>query len=174
MKELEAPIPGQSLTDTPRNAPWERPPEFVEVGDVLNYYIERMSDDDAMDDMAASFEMGADINTIVQGMIKMGTMNGLHTLQAGMLAAPSLAAFIKASMATYGIDAKESQVSDDELREDRANNRIRSMIKARMDAAGEEMPDMREEAAPMEEPMPEQPELPLETAEPSLGLMAQE
>lgn len=174
MKELEAPIPGQSLTDTPRNAPWERPPEMVEVGDVLNFYIERMSNDDAMDDMAASFEMGADINTIVQGMIKVGTMNGLHTLQAGMLAAPSLAAFIKASMATYGIDAREAAVAPEERKEQRANNRIRNMIKARMDVASDGMPAASEDMAPVQEPMPEQQELPLETAEPSMGLMARE
>ena len=27
--EFDAPIPGQSLTDTPGNAPWEHPPQYT-------------------------------------------------------------------------------------------------------------------------------------------------
>ena len=48
---IQAPVPGQSLTDSPKNPPWERPSELSEVKDVVTYYIERLADEDVMDDM---------------------------------------------------------------------------------------------------------------------------
>jgi hypothetical protein len=43
---LSGPIPGQSLTDTPGNYPWEKPPEMVEVEDVVKFYINKLADQD--------------------------------------------------------------------------------------------------------------------------------
>ena len=39
---LEAPIPGQSLTDEPKNWPWENPPEMVDP-DEVTFYINQVS-----------------------------------------------------------------------------------------------------------------------------------
>ena len=36
---FDAPIPGQSLTDTPGNYPWEHPPQYTDVDDILDIYI---------------------------------------------------------------------------------------------------------------------------------------
>ena len=36
---FDRPIPGQSLTDTPRNNPWENPAEMSDIEDVTKYYI---------------------------------------------------------------------------------------------------------------------------------------
>ncbi len=134
MTPFKRPIPGQSLTDTPRNAPWERPSELVEVGDVVDHYIKRMSNDDVMDDMASTFSMGADLSTVVNSMVKMGAMKGLHTVQTGMLAAPTLAAFVKAAMSTYGLDVKETAVDPAEAKAQRAEKRVLRMIKEKLDA----------------------------------------
>lgn len=189
MNRFDRPIPGQSLTDTPRNAPWERPPEFVEVGDVVAHYINQMADEDIMDDMAAAFNMGANVNSTVNAMIKFGTMNGLHTLQAGMLAGPSIGAFIKAAMSTYGIDAKEEQFDKKDRKAKRAEQRITMMIKDKLETTAPEaapeampmaapmaapmpMPEMVEEAAPVEQ-MPEEMPMPEEASAP-MGLMARE
>ena len=37
--EFEAPIPGQSLTDTPGNAPWEHPPQFTDQCSMQVYLL---------------------------------------------------------------------------------------------------------------------------------------
>ena len=37
LNEFNAPIPGQSLTDSPGNAAWEHAPQFVEVSKALDY-----------------------------------------------------------------------------------------------------------------------------------------
>lgn len=123
------PIPGQSLTATPKNAPWERPPELVETGEVVKFYINKLADEDVMDDLAITFEMGADLKTVVETMMVMGTMKGMHTVEAGMLAGPIVAAFVKAAMSTYGIEVKETAVDPKEARKAKNVERMKTLMK---------------------------------------------
>lgn len=156
MKEFERPIPGMSLTDTPKDAPWERPSDMVEVADVVDFYLGKIANDEAMDDLAAIFESGGNIDTVVNTMIKMGTMRGVHPHQSGMLAAPAIAAFIKSSMSIYGIDAKETLVDPKEAARKKIDQRTRSVIKSRISEIfdGEPVEDMsaEDDMMPMEEP----------------------
>ena len=39
---FDAPVPGQSLTDTPGNARWEHPPEYTDVEEASEYVWERL------------------------------------------------------------------------------------------------------------------------------------
>ena len=132
------PIPGQSLTGTPKNVPWERPPEIVEVKDVVKHYVERLADEDVMDDIAVTFELGADLRSFVTVLTTTGVMKGLHTVEAGMLAGPDIGAFIKAAMSTYGIEVKETNVSKEEDKERRVKERLMRVIKSGIAKADEE------------------------------------
>lgn len=123
------PIPGQSLTATPKNAPWERPPELVETGEVVKFYINKLADEDVMDDLAITFEMGADLKTVVETMMVMGTMKGMHTVEVGMLAGPIVATFIKAAMSTYGIEVKETATDPKEARKAKNVERMKLLMK---------------------------------------------
>ena len=188
---IQAPVPGQSLTDSPRNSPWERPSELSEVKDVVSYYIERLADDDIMDDMSVLFDLGADLETVTETLQMTGAMKGVHTAEAGMLAGPIVASFLKTALATYGIDAPERNVSDEKRMEDKEHGRISKLINAALekskqgDPGGEllaEMAEVEEDTPamlPMEEEMPmaqeEEPmvEEPIEaTAEQGNGIMS--
>ena len=39
---FDAPVPGQSLTDTPGNSPWEHPPQFAKVDEAAEYIWDRL------------------------------------------------------------------------------------------------------------------------------------
>ena len=39
---FDRPIPGQSLTSTPKAWPWENPPEFTDVDEAFMYIIEKI------------------------------------------------------------------------------------------------------------------------------------
>ena len=41
---FDGPIPGQSLTKTPRNAPYERPPEITDRIEPVLWHMNRLSD----------------------------------------------------------------------------------------------------------------------------------
>lgn len=104
---FNAPIPGQSLTTEPRNNPWENPAEMSEVGDVIKYYVNKLADDEVMDDLAAVLDQDIPVKTLVLGMTRVGVMNGLHTVDAGILAAPAIHAFIRAAVTEMGISVRD-------------------------------------------------------------------
>ena len=46
---FDAPIPGQSLTDTPGNAAWEHPPEFTDVEKAADYVWDILHKEDFLE-----------------------------------------------------------------------------------------------------------------------------
>jgi len=100
---FDAPVPGMSLTTEPGNRPWENPPQFAQIEEVLDYYIDRLSDEQRQDDMLAIIEEGMPINMLVNSTISTGVMSGLHTVEAGLLAAPVLSEFMQAMADIEGI-----------------------------------------------------------------------
>ena len=125
---IQAPIPGQSLTGTPKNVPWEKPSELNEVKEVVNHYVEKLADQDTMDDIAILFELGADLKTVTEGLWLTGSMSGLHTVETGMLAGPVISSFIRVAMKSYGIDAPEESVSPNERAKEREMRRLEALI----------------------------------------------
>ena len=125
---IQGPIPGQSLTDTPRNAPWERPAEIDTVEGAVEYYIKKLANQDAMDDISVLFELGGDLETITKTFVTYGAMQGLHTVEVGMLAGPVVASFIKVGMESYGIDVPETAVSFEEAAEEKELKRTRMLM----------------------------------------------
>ena len=128
---IQGPIPGQSLTDEPKNAPWENPSEMNTVEEVVKHYVTTFADQDVMDDVAVAFELGADLRTFTNTVVTMGAMKGLHTVETGMLAGPTLASFIKIAMQSYGIETPETPIS---MKED-ISAKERSRLKTLLDRA---------------------------------------
>lgn len=183
---FKAPIPGQSLTDEPRNAAWENPPEMNTVEEAVIYYIEKISDEDSLDDLALLFDLGANIQDITETLVIMGTMKGLHTVDVQMLAAPIVGAYIKAAMVPYGVKTPETPIDPDKLRTDREKRRLDAIIadaiekstKSGEDEGTEMLRGMQDavteepEEATIEQPTDKAPEEPMVEGEVPQGLMA--
>jgi hypothetical protein len=129
---LGGPIPGQSLTDTPGNYPWEKPPEMVEVEDVVKFYINKLANQDVMDDLSVMFEADMPVSSFVKTLMTSGTMFGRHTLDAGTLAAPAVHAFIKAAMTQYGIKVLDEPYDPDKDPNVKEQRRLEMRIKLAM------------------------------------------
>lgn len=182
---MTGPIPGQSLTETPRNAPWERPSEMDTVEDAVKYYVNKLADPDVMDDLAVTFELGADLKTLTETMVTMGSMKGLHTVEVGMLAGPVVASFIKAAMDSVGIETPETPVSFEEAATDKEKARLQMLfddaVERGLRESGEGDPGVAflqemsnpEEEMPVEEPQVEEEEMEAPVEEPKgAGLMS--
>ena len=109
---LSAPIPGQSLTDTPRNYAWERPPEIADYEEATKLYIDKLANQDVMDDLAVVFDGGMPIAPFVDALTTMGVGEGLHSVDVKLIVSPVIHAFIKAAMLEYGIEAKDEGYDD--------------------------------------------------------------
>ena len=88
---FDAPIPGESLTDTPGNAKWEHPPQFTKVEEASEYIIyqgnhlkwyEGYKDVDEInsfiDDMAYDCCADDEFNVFGRMMVCIGEDNAIH------------------------------------------------------------------------------------------------
>ena len=88
-------IPGNSLTKEPGNSPWEQPPMYVELPDIVDYYTEKLTTNESVDTITKSLEANISVVELTNVMIKAGVMKGIHSIDAGMLAFPVIAEMIK-------------------------------------------------------------------------------
>ena len=135
---LSAPIAGQSLTDTPKNYPWENPPQMADYEEVTKYYIGRLADQDVMDDLAVLLDGGMPITPLVDSITTIGVMEGLHTVDVSLIVSPVLHAFIKAAMLQYGIDAQDDIYNPDRDPNEREKRRLMTAIQIALATAEEE------------------------------------
>lgn len=85
---LEAPIPGMSLTKEPGSRPWENPPQLTELYEVVDYYTERLTNPELVESLLDAFSKDAPIYETTKGLINMSVMQGVHSIDTGMLVVP--------------------------------------------------------------------------------------
>ena len=71
---FDAPIPGQSLTDTPGNAKWEHPPQFTDVEEASEYVWEKMHEPNILEQIVTFLDNDVPVEA-VERMILFG---GFH------------------------------------------------------------------------------------------------
>lgn len=111
---FERPIPGQSLTTEPKNAPYERPPEIVDPVEALNVHIENLLKPGAMEDALYFLEYGVDLVTLVQGILRGAVMEGIHSIDVSLIIAPVIHEYIKGFADADGLDYKEGWETEEE------------------------------------------------------------
>lgn len=92
---LDGPIAGQSLTAPLGARPWQQPPRFSKPSEALSYYIERITEDEQTDQIMDILEMGVPIDLLVDTMQLGGVMEGLHSVDVGIIITPALIEAIK-------------------------------------------------------------------------------
>ena len=105
---FDQPIPCQSLTGEPKNIPWEQPAMMSSVEDVTMFYISGMANQEVIDDLAAVCQTGLSLKPVVDTIVSTGTMNGIHSVDVGMLVKPVIHEFLKQAITSVGV-----KVSDD-------------------------------------------------------------
>jgi len=106
MNLFSAPIPGQSLTDEPRNYPWERPPEISDPEEVIQMYLDKLSNEEALSAAMVALENNFTIRDVTSGILRVGVSKGFHSIDAGMIAAPVLHHYIKKNADDMGVEYK--------------------------------------------------------------------
>ena len=171
MMAFERPIPGQSLTTEPKNAPYERPPEIVDPIEALDIHIENLLKPGAMEDALYFLEYGVDLVTLVQGILRGAVMEGIHSIDVSLIIAPVIHEYIKGFADAADLDYKEGWETKEEekaLSYRRDVERAKKLLDELREEKGEEVPTTMEE-------MTEEPEMELEVEEEQpapTGLMA--
>lgn len=166
MTMFDRPIPGQSLTTTPKNAPYERPPEVVDPEQALQIHLDRLTNPDTMEDAIYFLEIGVDLVTLVEGILRSAVMSGIHTVDVSLIIAPVIHEYIKSTADLLGIEYEEG-FDNKEARQQRSYARNATLAEKKMRQMGIEpkKPARQVEEAPiMEEPVMQE--------EQPMGLMA--
>jgi len=87
---FDAPIPGQSLTMELGSRPWQNASRFTTVDDTIDYYMERMSSEEFMVQLAEVLESGVPVTSIANSIQLSSVMEGVHTVDVGMLVLPMI------------------------------------------------------------------------------------
>lgn len=111
--QFDRPIPGQSLTDEPRNAPYERPPEIVDPEEALMVHLTRLNDPEALEDIFFFMDMGVDVKTLTEGILRSAVLAGIHTVDVSMLIGPVIHEFIKTAADEAGVAYDEGFDTED-------------------------------------------------------------
>ena len=171
MLTFERPIPGQSLTTEPKNAPYERPPEIVDPVEALNVHIENLLKPGAMEDALYFLEYGVDLVTLVQGILRDAVMEGIHSIDVSLIIAPVIHEYIKGFADADGLNYKEGWETEEEekaLSYRRDAERAKKLMNKLREEEGQAIPTTMKEMTEEPEMEPE-----VEEEEPAkTGLMA--
>jgi len=103
--EMRRPIPGESLTSDPEKPwPWEKPPQFTDQRDALDYYFELFTSEDVFEDLMDLLEDGVAVMDIVQIFLTKGVQEGLFNPDMMLLLAEPVAYILMSLAERQGID----------------------------------------------------------------------
>jgi len=89
--QIDAPIPGMSLTAPMGGRPWLKPPQYTTVEDAIEeYYLPKITDRQFIPELMTIIELGIPLTTIANSFQLAAVMEGKHTIDIGVLMLPVL------------------------------------------------------------------------------------
>lgn len=129
---FEARIPGQSLTEPEGKYPWDKPPMYNNIDDVMEMYLSTIGDKEAMFNLFTALEAGIPVAQIVQTMTLQGIGEGLYTPDIAVLVMPELVMLI------IGI-AKAAEIEFKHGYEREAEKNMMALAKAKEEVTAEQV-----------------------------------
>jgi hypothetical protein len=161
---FDYPVPGQSLTTPPRNAPYERPPQTVDPKEALQIHISNLNSKESMEDIAYFAEMGLDVKSQTEALLRSAVAEGIHSIDVSLTIAPLLHQFIVGRLEAMGLDYDEgiNNVAEKEgIRYQRNISKAMKMLSGIKPTGDVDEMDLEqtevEETAPVEEQTVEEP-----------------
>lgn len=112
--QLMAPIPGMSLTGEPGNAPWEQPPKYTTIDEVIDYYSDKLTEESSIEALMELVGKNVPIMDIINLLTRAGVMNGWHTVDTASIVTPVLVEIIKSIAEINGLSYVIQQSDIDE------------------------------------------------------------
>ena len=149
----DRPIPGQSLTTEPKNAPYENPPEITNVDEAIMHHIDHLNNEEAAEDILDFIEAGVDVKTLTEAVMRSAVMQGIHSIDISLSIGPVLHEFIRGIPLAAGIDFKEG-FDDEEESKAKMYSRKMSSAKKTLERLGADKAPKQEDKEPVVEDKP--------------------
>jgi hypothetical protein len=82
---FSAPIPGQSLTNEPKNFPWERPPEISDPREAIKFHIDGLNKPETIDNVLELIQIGIPLRSLSETMLTTAQMEGIHSVDVSLI-----------------------------------------------------------------------------------------
>ena len=149
---LDGPIAGQSLTAEINGRPWLNPPQYTTVDETIEYYLDRMSSEEFTDQLVDVLDMGVPVTTLANTIQLGSVMDGVHSVDVGMLVMPFIMEMIMLVGESSGVkyDSGMENPNKGQTR-DTMINKVRVELEERMRQKEGMFIDEEDEAVDMEE-----------------------
>lgn len=104
---FNGPIPGESLTREPGNAPWEQPSKFSDPEEALEWHLKKYNDEEIIDDLLFILDQGFPLNVLVESILTGAVSDGIHTIDISILIAPIIHEYLMALAKAAKIEVTE-------------------------------------------------------------------
>lgn len=105
-------------------------PEIASVEEALKYYMQRLSNEEVIDDFMVAVESGIAIVPMVETLYLSNVMRGVHSLDVGLLVAPALTEYFAAVARSYDIDYKLSNKDYKKEKRNKEEAKIAMLLQA--------------------------------------------
>jgi len=134
MELLKAPIPGQSLTDEPKNYPWENPPEITDPEEAIAMHMSKFNDPEVIDNMLDLLDVGFPVRALAESILTASVAAGWHSIDVSLIVAPFIHEHIISMANEAGISYVEGFEKDEEAEQEKERQFIlakaREMLKS--------------------------------------------
>ena len=101
---FELPVPGMAMTHEVGARPWQTPAQYTNVDDVAQFYIGQMQSDTFTDQVTSLLETKMPVTMIANSMNTVNIMEGVHSIDVGILTMPIIMETIMLIAVQQGID----------------------------------------------------------------------
>ena len=181
---LNAPIAGQSLTDTPKNYPWERPAEISDPREAIKFHMDGLSSPEALDNIVELIQMGVPLRALAKTALTTAQMEGIHSVDVSLIIGDVVFEELVSIAEEAGLDYKTGDEPSEIEAKEKEDELVLAMLRKKLDALDPESEDTGEEmmrqvetmmAEPQEEEQQDTEEMPMMESpveEAPRGLMA--
>jgi len=101
---FDAPVPGTGMTHEVGARPWQQPAQYTKIDEVAQLYVAQMQDEVFMENTLNLLETKMPVTMIANAMQTTNVMNGVHSIDTGILALPIIMEMIMLIADTEGIE----------------------------------------------------------------------
>ena len=142
---FDAPIPGQAMVSELGARPWQQPSQYTTIEEAVDFYISKMSSDEVAIQIEDILEMGVSVADLAHVIQLSNVMEGVHSIDVGVMATPVLIEFIMLIGDSADIKYKTGLEDENKAIEKTLVNRAMKKFKVEEDKRSEEPEQVVEE-----------------------------
>lgn len=155
---LNAPIAGQSLTDTPKNYPWERPAEISDPREAIKFHMDGLSSPESLDNILELIQMGVPLRALAKTALTTAQMEGIHSVDVSLIIGDVVFEELVSIAEEAGLDYKTGDEPSEIEAKEKEDELVLAMLRKKLDALDPESEDTGEEMMRQVETMMAEPQ----------------